>query len=110
MATLPVCVVRRGYGTKFNAPGYSALDNRSLFIGDAHGETNGIGISALESDGLTITGMSYLDVTIKEKGPFVGASYIYYPDRPGSLSFSVAYAQLDGEVSIMRTTTLVALA
>jgi hypothetical protein len=89
--------------------GYSVLDNLSLFVGYTRGETSGTGISGYRfesvSGGLDEGLLVHLQVRIKEQGPFVGASYNYYLQDSGSFSFSVAYAQLDGEVSVKESIT-----
>lgn len=41
------------------------------------------------------------DVEFSDKGLYVGASYTHNVGETGALSYSVAYADLDGEVSIM---------
>jgi hypothetical protein len=92
--------------------GYSVLDNMSIFVGYTRGETSGTGIAGYRFEGGIAFPddaiISNLSISIKESGPFVGASYSYYLQDSGSFSFSLAYAQLDGEVSILTTATSVA--
>lgn len=80
--------------------GYSVLENGSVFAGYTSGEIRGLGIGEVQ-DNPTAPAIKYLTVKINEKGPFVGISYSYYLQDSGSFSFSVAYAQLDGEVSVV---------
>ena len=87
--------------------GYSVLEGLSLFAGYTRGETGVTGTGDFSVQGnLTSsyieTAFSTLTVNVTEQGPFVGASYSYYLKDSGSLSFSLAYARLDGEVQSER--------
>lgn len=91
--------------------GYSVLDNVSLFVGYTSGETSGTITGSYRADtNNPFPGNSKIadtEFSFKETGPFVGASYSYYFHNSGSLSFSLAYAQLDGEVVIRNIETLI---
>jgi len=86
--------------------GYNVLDSVAVFTGYTRGETKGVGTGEVFNEG---SGPIYstLSVSIIEKGPFLGASYSYYLQDSGSLSFIVAYARLDGKVSISRADKLI---
>ncbi len=87
--------------------GYSVLDNVTVFAGFTRGETEGAGTGQIIDEG-TGPAFSTVSISIIEQGPFVGASYSYYLHNSGSLSFSLAYAKLDGEVMLRNASTLIA--
>jgi len=88
--------------------GYSVLDSLTLFAGYTRGRTDVLGFSDVSG---RVTALPpeirnrNIDITITEKGPFVGASYIHYLKDSGSFNFSVAYAQLDGVLSFKTADT-----
>ncbi|MGB5396005.1 MAG: hypothetical protein WBN96_02565 [Gammaproteobacteria bacterium] len=86
--------------------GYSVLDNITLFAGFTRGETEGAGTGQIDVG--TVPSFSTTVISIIEQGPFVGAIYSYHFKKSGSLSLSLAYAKLDGEVILRSASTAIA--
>jgi len=84
--------------------GYSLFDSISVFAGYKRGETSGaLGgqLRGFNPDPITNKPVDFLientEVSFKENGPFIGIGYTYFTQKSGSINFSVAYADLDGE-------------
>lgn len=83
--------------------GFSISDSMSVFAGYKSGETSGINGSVLRTfnpgspEGTIVVNS---DISFKEDGPFIGFSYTYFTQNTGSVNLSIAYADLDGEVTI----------
>jgi len=78
--------------------GYRFLDSFSLFAGWLHGET-GAHTNGFRMQGGTPS-FFVQDVSYVEQGPFAGMSFSHAFGNKGSIAASVAYAKLNGELSI----------
>ena len=88
--------------------GYSVLNNVSIFGGYKYGKTSGVDTGQIKQ--VTFTGPPggtrfYTDnssISFTEDGPFLGVSYSHLLKKSGTVNFSFAYANLDGESSFNR--------
>lgn len=87
--------------------GYNFTENLALLGGYTNGETS---FYSANDHVMNVPGPGFLTSTgvITEKGPFLGVSYSHYLKDQASLSFTVAYADLDGEVASTVITTALA--
>lgn len=78
--------------------GYRVLDSLSLFAGYTSGETSGITTGSINAQGGGVVTFQTTGISFKQEGSFIGASYSYFLQDSGSFSFSMAYANLDGDI------------
>lgn len=94
--TIEVEITRRDEGLTI---GYDVYRGLNVLLGYKIGETEQ---QTVRTNGMTAKSGSYFD-----KGPFVGLSYGYNLGAVGTLSASVAYANLKGEISVLNQLTQV---
>jgi len=86
--------------------GYSLFDNFAVFAGYKRGETSGFNGGQLRGFNQNMSGeppdflVSNTEFSILETGPFIVLSYTYFPEKTGSVNFSIAYANLDGDFHV----------
>ena len=81
--------------------GYNVINNISIFAGYTRGETSGISTTSIDINGsgpTLETSIFHSTLSFKQTGPFIGASYSYYLQDSGAFNFSLAYADLDGDI------------
>jgi len=82
--------------------GYRAFDFLNIFAGWLHGDTGAHteGLRKERPGGADLLVYSIQDISYIEQGPFAGVSLSYGFANKGSLAFSIAYAALQGDLTI----------
>jgi hypothetical protein len=84
--------------------GYRVFDSVSLYAGWLSGEIGAYLIGERQTAGLGTYVFYTQEISYTEKGPFAGIAFAHNFSDKGSVSISVAYAKLDGEISQTRYT------
>lgn len=84
--------------------GYRVLDSVSLYAGWLSGEIGAYLAGERQTGGPGTYAFYTQEISYTEKGPFAGIAFSHGFGDKGSVSFSVAYASLNGEISQTRFT------